>query len=52
LCVVVVTKSAYSIGRRMRAGGDEAGDVGDVGEEVGADERAISPMRAKSMMRG
>jgi hypothetical protein len=35
----------------MDAGGDEAGDVGDVGKEEAPTLRAISPMRAKSMTR-
>ena len=37
LCVVVITTSAYGDRVRVRAGDDEAGDVRDVGEEVGAD---------------
>ena len=52
LCVVVVTKSACGHRARMHAGGDEAGDVRHVDEQIGADRRAISPMRSKSMMRG
>ena len=36
LCVVVVTTSQYGHRVGVHAGGDEAGDVGDVGHQQGA----------------
>ena len=37
LCVVVVTTWACGNGRRMRAAGDEAGEMRHVDHEIGAD---------------
>ena len=36
----------------MHAGGHQAGDVGHVDKQIGADRGRFPPMRAKSMIRG
>jgi len=36
----------------MQAGGDQAGDVRDIGQQISADFSRNFPIRAKSMTRG